>query len=252
MVKTYRKIQQWDEWLTRFPGEKVLEAEQRFLPHLLNHFYGKHVVLIGSPHQENILQASVISNKVLLSPIPNLKRHRTANIESSLHELPIASGSVDLVILPHILEYLDNPHQLLSEACRIVRPEGHIVICGFNLYSTWGLKKLLHHPKNIPWTGNFMKTSLIKKWLSLADFELVKQTTMLFRPPVKHKNTFHRLKFLESIGRKCLAPFGGVYVLIAQAKVVPLTPIKLSWKQKLSEVPLAAIGIPRPTTRNRN
>ena len=52
-------------------------------------------------------------------------------------------GSIDLVILPHILECIDNPRQLLAEACRIIKPEGHIIICGFNPHSLWGLKKIM-------------------------------------------------------------------------------------------------------------
>jgi hypothetical protein len=47
-------------------------------------------------------------------------------------------------------------------------------------------------------------------------------------------------------------PMGGIYSLVAQAKVIPLTPIKLRWKQKLSDVKLTASigGIPKPTVRN--
>lgn len=52
-------------------------------------------------------------------------------------------------------------------------------------------------------------------------------------------------------GRKCHVPTGGVYLIVAQAKVIPLTPIKLTWKQKLSDVRLPAIGMPRPTIRNQ-
>ena len=90
----------------------------------------------------------------------------------------------------------------------------------------------------VPWSGNFIKSSAIKKWLGFADFELVKQTTLLFRPPVNHENVFNKLSFLEWFGRQFHIPFGGIYTLVAQAKVIPLTPIKLRWKQELSGVKL--------------
>jgi hypothetical protein len=132
-----------------------------------------------------------------------------------------------------------------------VKPEGHIIICGFNPFSLWGLRKFFSKQDKTPWSGNFIKQGLIKKWLGLADFKLIKQTYTLFRPPLSHEKLFKKLNFLEWIGQKCCPLLGGVYVLIAQAKVIPLTPIKLSWKQKLSDVRLPAIGgIPRPTIRN--
>jgi len=251
LAKAYRKIQKWDQWLEQFPGRGVLAAESQFLHHLLSQFYGNQTLLIGTPHQYTLLKSSIMPNQLLLGPLlthNSVKHHRS--IESELHDLPIASGSLDLVLVPHILEYLDNPQQLLSEACRIVKPEGHIIVCGFNPYSLWGIKKWFSRDTDIPWTGSFIQPSTIKKWLQLADFKLVTQSMVLFRPPVQKETTFKKLKFLEWLGRKCFRPFGGVYILVAQAKVVPLTPIKLRWKQQLSGMRLPTIGVPRPTLRN--
>jgi SAM-dependent methyltransferase len=252
LAKTYRKIQQWDHWLNHASGAHVLDAEQKFLPHLISQYYGKHALLIGTPKQQVLLKASVMPIQHLLSPLPS--HHHVKNmgsIESDLVELPLASGSVDMVILPHMLEYLDNPRQLLSEACRIVKPEGHIIICGFNPFSFWGLRKLFARHKNIPWSGSFIAPTQIKSWLGLADFKLVRQSMILFRPPITNAKVYKRLKFLEWLGKKCFAPLGGVYVLVAQAKVIPLTPIKLRWKQQLSNVRLPrTIGVPGPSIRN--
>jgi SAM-dependent methyltransferase len=252
LAKTFRKIQQWDHWLGSFPGQSILDTEKKMLPQILTNYYGNQILLIGTPRQQAIIKSSSIPNRIILSPMFNDSKHNSIQcVESDLHELPIASGSVDLVVLPHILEYLDNPRQLFSEACRIVKPEGHIIICGFNPSSLWGLKKLWANASKIPWSGSFIQTSLIKKWLGLADFKLKKQMTIFHRPPVAYEKIFNNLKFLEWLGTKCHSPFGGIYILIAQAKVIPLTPIKLRWQQKLSDVRLPAIGgMPRPTIRN--
>ena len=231
----------------------MLAAEKNFLPHLISQYYGNQAILIGTPRQHVLLNASAIPNRYLLTPLLNPgHHHHIQTIESTLHELPVASGSIDLVVLPHILEYIDNPRQLLAEACRIIKPEGHIIICGFNPYSLWGLKKLWAKNDTIPWSGNFIPSSAIKKWLGFADFELVKQTTLLFRPPINHESTYHKFKFMDWLGRKLHLPFGGVYTLVAQAKVIPLTPIKLRWQQKLSDVKLRSIGMPKPTARNQS
>jgi SAM-dependent methyltransferase len=251
LAKTYHKIQQWDRWLGCFPGHAVLEAEKNILPSVLSSYYGNQIILIGAPSQHVLLQSCTVPNRYLFTP---LLSHRPVSpirtVESSLHELPVASGSIDLVLLPHILEFIDNPRQLLSEACRIIKPEGHIIITGFNPFSLWGLKKFWAKRNTMPWSGHFINASLIKKWLQLADFELMKHDVHLFRPHLNFENAFNKLAFLERIGRMLHSPFGGLYTLVAQAKVTPMTPIKLSWKQKISDVRLTTIGIPKPIARN--
>lgn len=242
MVKTHRAIQQWDHWLLQPLGNKLLEAEKKLMPKLTKHFYGKNVLLIGVPHQKKLLHVDSIPYHILLSPLFN-KNHPIPYIESEFIELPIASGSVDLVIVPHTLEYLDNPRKLLMEACRIVKPEGHIIIFGFNPYSLWGLRRKFTTERAMPWINNFIAPQTVKKWLRLADFELRKQEYLLFRPPLQNlENLYKSLKLIEWIGNKFWAPLGGVYMIIAKAKVIPLTPIKIHWTQPLSGIPVSTAG----------
>jgi SAM-dependent methyltransferase len=241
LIKTYRTIQQWDYWLTQFLGTRVLEAEQKLLARLLAERYGKHALLIGVPNQQLLLDSSILFNRVIISPFIH-KQKPARFIEGDFYQLPITPGSIDLVILPHTLELIDNPHQLLLEACRIVKPEGDIIIIGFNPVSLWGLKKYLMKNKHMPWTGNFIRANKIVNWLRLADFELVKQDRLLFTPPIAEKKMYQRLEFLEWIGNKCWVPYGGVYALTAKAKVIPLTPIKLHWKQKPAVIPTTLPG----------
>lgn len=236
----YRILHQWNEWLTQqFLGSCLIELEQQELMQLLNKHFGKNALLIGVPNQHELLSATSISQQAVLTPLLNTNRVPSCShcyIETNLHELPILTGSIDLVLLPHTLEFVDTPRQLLAEACRIVRPEGLIVICGFNPYSLWGLKKFLTKQKMVaPWAGNFIHASKIKNWLQLVDFFLEKQKFTNFKPPITSP-LFRHLDFLEKIGSKCFPMFGGVYMLFARAKVIPLTPIKLKWKQQLSGI----------------
>lgn len=239
----YRAAQQWDQWLTQSLGQSVLDAEKNFLINCLATHYGKHGILIGIPHQNELLKASVTAHQVVLTPFIS-KNKNIKTIESDFYELPIASGSVDLVFLPHSLEYIDNPHQLLREACRIVKAEGHIVIFGFNPYSFWGFKKLLARGKRTPWNTHFIQLGTLKNWLRLADFELVKQDFILYGAPFGRRLRF---KCLDRLGHACFRPLGGIYILIAKAKVVPLTPIRLRWQQTFSNV---RISLPGPSMRN--
>lgn len=244
MVKTYRTLQHWDHWLSQFLGTQVLEAEQKILTRICAERYGKHALLIGVPQQHLLLNTNHLANHVTISPLIS-KNKNISTIESDLYALPITPGSVDLVILPHTLEFIDNPHRLLLEACRVVKPEGDIIILGFNPWSLWGLKKYFTHTNYCPWNGNFITKAKVVDWLKLADFNLMQEDMLFFRPPVIRERLFNNLNFLEWIGSKCLTPLGGIYALTAKAKVVPLTPIKLLWKQKLP--PLSAT-FPGPTS----
>lgn len=245
MVKTYRNIQQWDHWLTQFLGATVLAAEQEVMPRFLEQIYGKRALLIGVPRQYVLLESSMIVEQVALSPLTD-RRNRIRCVETKFYELPIATSSIDLVLLPHTLEYTEAPEKLLAEACRIVKPEGHIIILGFNPLSFWGATKWLTKSDRVPWSFHFFTTSVVKKWLTAANFELVKQEELLFRPPLKNHAFYNKIKFMEWVGNKCFKPFGGIYGLVAKAKVIPLTPLKLQWKQKM---PAVQVTIPRPSMR---
>ena len=249
MVKSYRAIQQWNRWLSHFLGGELLLAENKLLLNLTEHCYGKHTVLVGVPKQNSLLEKGQIPDRILVTPFV-LHDKNIRYVEGDWNELPISTGSVDLVVLPHSLEYVDNPRQVLAEACRIVKPEGSIVIFGFNPHSLWGLQgswNKINSRDAYSGKGNFLSTSTVKQWLALADFELLKQRSLLFRPPIDQPKIFQKLKFMEWIGDKCILPFGGVYALMAKAKVIPLTPIRLNWKQQLAG---AKLTIPGPSIRN--
>lgn len=232
----YRTLQHWNQWLAQqYLGNRLLAEENKILAQLLDRHYGKHGLLIGVPRQAKLLNFSSIPFHSLATPLIVHREQNINYIETGLHELPILSGSIDLVVLPHTLEFIENPRQLLAEACRIIKPEGMIAICGFNPYSLWGLRKLIKND-GVPWTGHFIQPGQIKNWLKLADFEMEKQTSILFRPPIQHSTVYEKLELFDKIGKCFFANLGGVYILLARAKVIPLTPIKMKWKQQLSGI----------------
>lgn len=236
----YRTLQHWHDWLNNQPlGSELLEVEERALSPLLNKQLGKHVLLIGTPRQAKLINASRLPIQTIISPFSNNSDNKNY-IESDLHELPINTGSVDLVILPHTLQFIDRSRQLLNEACRIIKPEGLIVILGFNPFSFYGLRKLINNNKTMPWMGDFIDVYHVKNWLQLADFQVEQHVTCLFRPMLNNFNLYQKLHFLDYIGQKCFPKLGGVYIIIARAKMIPLTPIRLHWKQQLSSIRISS------------
>ena len=207
MGKTYRSLHQWNHWLREPKGQDILQRESTLLQKLPEaQLKGKHGILIGVPEQQRLLNDRFLLNKVLLTPIRTSTCH-CMQVESDPQELPVGSGSVDLVLLPHTLEYTSRPHHLLAEACRVVRPRGHIIVMGFNPLGAWGLRKILLREKTVPLKANFLSPRKIRHWLGLSDF------------------------VLDSHAPSQL--FGSLYVLVAEARVTPGTPIRLRWKQTL-------------------
>ena len=225
MAHGYQTLQHFNHWLEKqFLGKELLGTEKKTLSHLLKNHFGKHALLIGVPEQTCLLDSTPIPFHTLLSPIA-LHHHSIPSIESNFQELPVLTGSMDAVILPHTLELVDNPRQLLAEACRIIKPEGLIVITGFNPVSMWGIRKLFARRHSSPWTANFIQQHKIKNWLRLADFQMEKQQTTLFQPPFARQLLYRKFSLLERVGRLCYPWFGGVYVLLARAKVTPIAAI---------------------------
>jgi SAM-dependent methyltransferase len=234
-VHGYRSLQHWNQWLHQhFLGSAILDSEKKMLARLLTRHFGKHSLLIGVPQQFHLLEATKLPCHTLLSSFLAHER-QPGFVEGDLHELPFLTGSIDLVILPHTLEYVDNPRHLIHEASRIVKPEGLIVVLGFNPYSLWGLWRLFKNSNDAPWVTPFARAHQVKNWLRLAEFEIEDHESLFFRPPMEYQSLFNKLEFLEKIGNP-LHFFGSIYCIVARAKVIPMTPIRLKWKQKLDNI----------------
>jgi len=138
--------------------------------------------------------------------------------------LPIASQSLDLLALPHVLEFSPHPHQVLREAERVLRPEGRLLISGFNPMSLWGLRRvtttLLAKNRSLhPWHGRFIHLARIKDWLALMGFELVGGRMACYAPPIDRATWLMRFGFLEAAGDRWWALGGGIYLIHAVKRV---------------------------------
>ncbi len=85
----------------------------------------------------------------------------TADIPAWLHHRDIchfANDNIDVVLLHHLLDYVDSPQDVLREAARVVLPMGHLVIVGFHPVSSWGLwRQVARFRGRAPWTGRFIR-----------------------------------------------------------------------------------------------
>ncbi len=165
-------------------------------------------------------------------------------------QLPIASQSLDLLALPHQLEFSIHPHQVLREAERVLRPEGRLLIVGFNPLSLWGLRRMLNrHATDWPWHGRFIHLTRLKDWLALLGFELVGGRMACYAPPLERGAWIERFSFLEAAGDRWWALGGGVYLIHAVKRVQGMRLIAPKWEGQWLPRP-TWVGSTRNSTRN--
>jgi SAM-dependent methyltransferase len=225
---------QLNMWFQKPLGQHLLSEEVEVLQEILPHLFGYHLLQIGNVGYGCLLDSSRIMHRCLLSlSSANVINKPYTSIYASADALPFANESLDVVVLPHVLEFEDNPHELLREVERVLIPEGYIIILGFNPLSFWGAWRWLFTRRDtVPWCGQFLSQLRIKDWLALLSFKVEKSKTFFFLLPFRKKISF--LKKISFTGN-----FGAVYVLVAKKRVATLTLLKSKWHPSPALVPEA-------------
>ena len=150
---------------------------------------------------------------------------------SSNEQLPVSTDNVDLVVASHVLELSQNPHQVLREIDRVLVPEGHCILIGFNPFAFSNLKKSgFSLRKKNKKDFKMQSAHRVRDWFSLLGFEVLDVNYMGFRPTVKNQKLFDSLQWLERWGEYAGPLLGSMYIVHAKKQVVALGPGKKVWR----------------------
>lgn len=216
-------LEQQNNWLTTTLGQYLLSHEQAMYDKKVGDIFGFNAVQLGLP-QMNTLENSRIPHLLHVG-------NSTGTVFCESDYLPFEESCIDLICLPHVLEFSENPHQTLREAERVLVPEGHLILTGFNPISAWGLKYLLSQENSYPWNGQFFTLSRIKDWLALLGLEFVSGEMHCYEPPINNQKWLGRFDFMDKLGDKWWPMMGGVYFIVAKKRVVNITLLKPNWKK---------------------
>lgn len=235
-----------DAWYGSTLGRELAGQEARCLERMLRDTFGYYLLQVGGGTSlSEAIRVSRVQRRILL--LPTAAPHSLGlQLVAAPERLPIAADSVDLVVLPHALEFADDARQVLREAERVLIPEGRLVVLGFNALSLWGLWRLARRGQGgVPWCGRFLTSFRVGDWLSLLGFDIERQETLMFRPPWR-RALLQQFSSLDTLGRRFWPVLGGVYALRAVKRVSTLMPLRPSWKGRR---PVLAAGAVGPTTR---
>jgi SAM-dependent methyltransferase len=214
------------KWFHTPAGRYILDWEQGQFDSAVEDVFGFNAVQIGLP-EINFLRESRIALKV------HAGVDAGCTLVTENERLPLASQSIDLVVLPHVLEFAEQPHQILREAERVLMPEGSIVISGFNPLSLWGAKRrFVRRERPVPWSGRFLGLLRLKDWLSLLGFELTGGRFGCYAPPFTQTRWLQRFTFMEKAGDRWWPICGGVYVVRAIKRTVGMRLVIPNWRDK--------------------
>jgi SAM-dependent methyltransferase len=214
------------DWLDSPLGTYLVEQEQRYFDAAVADLFGYHAIQIGLP-QVDLLRTSRMTLRTRAAPLA------PADLRTEYTALPVASNVVDLVLLPHVLEFSLNPHQILREVERVLMPDGHLLIAGLNPWSLWGIRRTLTGSAgDFPWQGEFISLLRLKDWLTLLGFEVTAGRMACYAPPVTQPKWLRRWSFMESAGDRWWPFAGGVYFLQAVKRVHGMRVIMPRWPER--------------------
>jgi len=220
-------------WYQTISGQSALKRLDELSTDVLSEIFGYYSIQIGAlSGKYNLLKSSRITTdfSVVSQTFSTGQNNYPINgaVVSSIEQLPIATDNVDLVVASHVLELSDDPHQVLREIDRVLLPEGHCILIGFNPFLFSRLGRLIRSGFNRK--NNIYKmrsVPRVRDWFSLLGFEVLDVHYMGVGTGSKEQK---KNSFLKQWGNITAPVLSNMYVFHVKKQVVAMRPHKKAWK----------------------
>jgi len=174
----------------------------------------------GLGWEDEFVDCTLYKNYIVLDA-KALSSKDALKIQAKAYSLPLQNDSVDMIIVPHLLEFDSFRFQTMREIERILKPEGLLVIINFNPWSIWVRYQYLWDKKMADsWGGHFISRSRILDLLKLFNFEV----------SVSSEFNLDTVKSQQGrLATRSQCFFSTAYAIKAikrRYNIIPLTPIK--------------------------
>ncbi|MEH6590295.1 MAG: methyltransferase domain-containing protein [Halioglobus sp.] len=234
--------EQLEKWYSGANGEYLLDHLQRTLDCTLDTAFGYHLLQLGVTRGQPLFTNSPVNHRIYAAE----QAGGAIGLVSHSDEIPLESDSIDILIAHHSLEFTSNPHQVLREMQRVLAPQGHLLMIGFNPYSLFGLSSFLRGKVQHPlWQHHApVSPTRVKDWLHLLGCE-VQQCSYLYPFPPLGQG---RLRQWTERSDQWLSGHnihtGGLYLTHAIKQVVQRT--KPRKRMLLPRERLMGLTVPKP------
>jgi len=232
-------------WLVTPLGQALLAQEQRVVEEAFDGIFGEQCLQIGRWGDARcFLRFTRTQRSVCVSDdFPGSAESRPGAYGEP-HRLPVASDSIDLVLLPHTLDFSERPHAILREVHRVLRSDGYLVVLGFKPGGLWGLRRLVPGAGLPPGARHLISDRRLSDWLRLLDLRIHGVSRYFFRWPLPG-NRGPSSPDWERRGQRFWPELAACYMLTAQKRVYTLTQIRKPWRAQ----PQVVAGLVKPTSR---
>lgn len=266
------------DWIQSVAGRALIEQEAAHVHNALDSMFGDQFLQIGAWAADRFPGFARTQRTAVVSDCEG----DSISAITELDHLGIAADSIDVVLLPHVLETHGDPHGVLREVDRVLRSDGHIIILGFSPVSLWGLRHLVTGRRFPPAIRRMISEHRLRDWLRLLNYAVDHSSFQYFHAPMFRRGSVRQhaaetcsgsrpapgseepsgfdarrsksrlIGALRSSHAAALqawrnhAPFAGCYMLVARKELYTVTPVRPSWKRRVRLVG----GLVNPTTRN--
>lgn len=208
-------------------GELLRQLESDYIQRSITVSCKQTILQIGGLGWENdFIDFSLYKNYIILDR-QSLGSQDAKKIRAESCRLPLQCDSVDMIILPHLLEFDDDRLQTMREVERILKPEGVLVVLNFNPWNYWVTYQYLWESKMKDSSrGRFIRRSRLLDWLKLLNFEVTLSTNFYFTSLVSTHGKYVTHQF--SITAAAYA----IKAIKRRYNIIPLTPV-METKQRL-------------------
>ncbi|TXK98478.1 methyltransferase type 11 [Methylococcaceae bacterium HT1] len=224
------------EWFATSKGQILQQQEAAFLQRSITVSCKQIVVQIGALGWENDFIDCSLYQQFYVMDDEQDPWYKSKVLRGTTVALPFKSESVDMVILPHLLEFDRHKHQVLREVERILKPEGKLTILSFNPWNIYiNLQYMKRREKHTPWIPGLVSRTRVEDWLRLLNFEV--ELAAGFNFDATRINSGHA----EGRGQELRVAAYGIKAIKRCYHLIPLTPIR-EYQQKFAMAKL--INIP--------
>jgi SAM-dependent methyltransferase len=213
-----------EAWLSGPLGGMLDDEEHAVVAAALECAFGLHCVQVGAWGAPDAFLARTRTRRAALvadRPVPGVA------MVAEPAALALQSDSVDVMLLPHTLEFAPDPHEVLREAARVLTGEGELLVLGFEPLGAWSLRSAFTRGGCPPGIARRISAPRLADWLKLVGFEVGDPERYLYAPPIAGLRTARARSFLERAGRRAWPRFSGAYLLHARKRVHSMTPVRL-------------------------